>query len=195
MQIFKQSGDITKLAGENNQLLNPFIILEGLGVGENTKVADLGCGGVGYFVFAASKLVGDKGLVYAVDILKPNLESIKSRAKQDGIYNIRLIWSNLEVYGGTDIPAGSIDIALLINVLFQTRKHKEVLREAYRIIKPGGGILAIIDWKSRAMPFGPPSGNRLDKSKIEQLAVLSGFVLRDEFEAGKYHYGLKFVKL
>lgn len=193
MQILKTSYGATKLAGEKNQLLNPFTILEGLGAGDGKVIADLGCGGVGYFVFAASKLVGDHGIVYAVDILKPNLEGIKSRAKSEGIYNIRTIWANLEVLSGTKIPTNTVDIALFINTLFQTRKHREVLHEAFRIIKPGG-VLAVIDWKPVSMPIGPPAGERVGKERVREFAVLSGFTQGEEFEAGKYHYGIKFYK-
>lgn len=193
MQILKTEKGITRLAGDKNQLLNPFTILEGLGVGDSKVVADLGCGGVGYFVFAASKLVGDQGMVYAVDILKPNLEGIKSRAKSDAIYNIRTIWANLEVLNGSKIAANSVDIALFINTLFQTKKRREVLHEAFRIIKPGG-LLAVIDWKPVATPLGPPPMERVGKENIKQLAVLSGFTQGEEFEAGKYHYGIKFYK-
>ena len=193
MQILKTAGGSIKLAGEKNQLLNPFIILEGLGVGDGKIVADLGCGGVGYFVFAASKLVGDHGIVYAVDILKPNLEGIKSRAKSEGIYNIRPVWANLEILNGSKIPSNSVDAALFINILFQTKKYREVLHEAFRIIKPGG-LLAVIDWKFTPTPLGPPPNERVGKDKIKEFAVLSGFTQGEEFEAGKYHYGIKFYK-
>lgn len=194
MAILKTVDGVQHIVGSNNQLLNPFIILEGLGVSAGKTVADFGCGGVGYFVFAAAELVGDKGKVYAVDILKANLESVQKKIRQDNIYNIQTVWSNLEVFGGTKIPERSVDIGMLINVLFQTTKHKEVLKEANRLMKKGG-TLAIIDWKSHAMPFGPPSGHRLNKDTIINLATVSGFRVASQFEAGKYHYGLKFVKL
>lgn len=193
MAILKKIEGVTHLEGGGNQLLNPFTILEGLGISAGGDVADFGCGGVGYFVFAAADLVGEKGRVYAVDILKQNLESVQKRIREDNIYNIKTIWSNLEIFGGTKIPPGSLDIGLLINVLFQTDKHQDVIKEAYRLIKKGG-TLAIIDWKSHATPFGPPPGNRLDKEKIVHIATVSGFRLDNEFEAGKFHYALKFTK-
>ena len=194
MAIFKTVDGVRNVVGSKNQLLNPFIILEGLGISEGMTVADFGCGGVGYFVFAASELVGEHGKVHAIDILKTNLESVKKRLREDSIYKINTIWSNLEVYRGTNIVENSIDLGLLINILFQSEKHKEVIREVHRLIKKGG-ILAIIDWKSHAIQFGPPAGNRLDKDKIINLATMNGFRIVNEFEAGKYHYGLKFVKV
>ena len=193
MSVLKKIEGVTHLEGGGNQLLNPFTILEGLGISQGNTIADFGCGGVGYFVFAASELVGDKGRVYAVDILKQNLESVQKKVREENIYNIKTVWSNLEILGGTKIPENSVDIGLLINVLFQTDKHQDVIKEAYRLIKKCG-TLAIIDWKFHATPFGPPSGSRLDKEKIVNIATLSGFRLENEFEAGKFHYALKLVK-
>jgi ubiquinone/menaquinone biosynthesis C-methylase UbiE len=194
MAVIKTVDGVQHIVGSTNQLLNPFTILEGLDVSAGKVVADFGCGGVGYFVFAASELVGDKGKVYAVDILKTNLDAVKKKIREESIYNIQTIWSNLEIYGGTNIPENSLDVGLLINVLFQSSKHKEVFRESHRLLKKGG-MLAIIDWKSKAMPFGPPSGNRLDKEKTISNATMSGFRVDNQFEAGKYHYAIKFIKV
>ena len=192
MEIQTKNG-VSRIAGETNALLNPFTILEGIGVTGGRTVADIGCGGVGFFVFPAAKLVGDNGTLYAVDILKENLNAIRSRAKQEGANNIRLIWSNVEMIGGTDIQENSVDIALVVNTLFQTNKMKDVLKEMYRIVKPGGR-LAVIDWKSLEMPFGPPLFDKTNKEKIRHYALLAGFADGGDFEAGKYHFGLNLLK-
>jgi len=53
------------------ELLDIQDILENrLGIVYGAKVADLGCGGNGFFTFKVARLVGKTGLVYAVDVLK-----------------------------------------------------------------------------------------------------------------------------
>ena len=53
------------------ELLDIQDILENrLGIVYGAKVADLGCGGNGFFTFKVARLVGKTGLVYAVDGLK-----------------------------------------------------------------------------------------------------------------------------
>ena len=102
-------------------------------VSEKMKVADLGCGSSGHFVFPAARLVGKNGKVYAVDILKTVLESINKRTKQEGLDNIETVWSDLEIFGATKIESGSLDISLLINTLYQSNKRAEILRETARM--------------------------------------------------------------
>jgi hypothetical protein len=51
-----------------------------------------------------------------------------------------------------------------------------------------------VDWKPTAAPFGPPSKDRVDKEAIKVMANTDKLQLKEEFEAGQYHYGLIFLK-
>jgi len=177
-----------------NLLLDPIFILNKAGVAAEMKVADLGCGGAGHFVLPAAHMVGKKGIVYAVDILKEVLGAVESKAKLEGLSNIKYVWSDLEVVGGTKIMAESLDVALLINILFQAKEHKNILQEAKRLLKPGGKLL-IVDWSEIASPFGPPAERRIKKEEIKKIVQSIGFKIIEEFAAGKYHFGLLFQKI
>jgi len=173
------------------ELIDAKFILEKAGVGEKMKVADLGCGAAGYFVIPAAKLVGPQGIVYAIDIQKSALEGVRSKAKLEGITNLEFVWSNLEIVGAAKIPDGSLDVALLINTLFQSKKRGEILREALRLLKVGGTLL-VADWKKVGTPFGPPLSERVEPGEIKKIALSLGFKLIEEFEAGPYHFGFIF---
>ena len=177
-----------------NELLNAKEVLEKAGITEGMKVGDLGCGSRGYFSLQAAKIVGKPGLVYAVDILKSNLQSVENEAKILGLSNVKTVWTDLEIYGATKIPASSLDFALLINVLFQTKDHQTIIKEAARLLKKDGKIL-VVDWKRTGAPFGPRIEERVSPEKIEEYAKLAGLVKELKFEAGPYHYGLVFKKL
>ena len=71
-----------KITG-GNILLDVNLILTKAGIEEGMKIADLGCGTNGHFVFPAANLVGNKGTVYAVDILKTAIEAVSRRIKQE----------------------------------------------------------------------------------------------------------------
>jgi ubiquinone/menaquinone biosynthesis C-methylase UbiE len=171
------------------ELLNPFQVLERARLREGMSAADLGCGSIGHFVFPAARLVGRTGTVYAVDILKSALSGIESRAKIEGTANVRIVWSDVEIVGATDIPPATLDLTMLINNL----PKQTMVAEAARLTKPGGELL-VVDWKPTAAPFGPPSKDRVDQEAVKAMAAAEKLRLKEEFEAGQYHYGLIFVK-
>jgi len=171
------------------QFLKPQEVLASLNVIEGMKVADLGCGNLGYFIIPLAKLVGKEGVAYALDIQKSVLDGVKSRAKLEGITNLETVWANLEKAGSIQIPAGSLDIALLINVLFQNKDRKAIIKEAARLLKKGGKLL-IIDWKKTGIPFGPAVQLRVDFSEIKKMSAELGLNLIEEKEFGDYFWGL-----
>lgn len=173
-------------------LIDPFNALEKAGIKEEMRVADLGVGAVGHFLFPAAKLVGPKGHVYGVDILKSVLQANQSRAKLSGLDNIEMVWGNLEKIGGSRLPDASMDMALIVNVLHVVDKAT-TLREAKRVLATGG-ILLVIEWKAAGAALGPSAEKRLAKEDAVGAALEAGFRLQKEFDAGPYHYGLVFKK-
>jgi ubiquinone/menaquinone biosynthesis C-methylase UbiE len=177
-----------------NALLDPNYILKKAKLGDSMRVADLGCGTSGHFLFPAAKIVGKKGRVFAVDILKTTLENLNRRIRVDNFENIETMWSNLEIFGAAKIESNSIDVALLINTLYQSHKRAEILREAARLLKKGSYLL-VVEWRNVSLPFGPPASERVDSSQLNIMARKLGLEIEEEFNAGQYHYGVLFVKL
>lgn len=182
------------MAQSNGNELITIDIFEKAPLEAGMHVGDLGCGNLAYFAIPAAKLVGKGGVVYAVDILKSVLDAVTHLVRQEGLDGIiRPIWSNLEVVGATAIPADSLDLAMLHNMLFQSDKDDQVLRETYRLVKRGGRAI-IVDWLRTATPFGPPMEDRTDPEQIKRWALEAGFQVAEEFQAGPYHYGLLLTK-
>lgn len=177
-----------------NVLLDVNFILKKAQLSDKMKIANLGCGASGHFVFPCSAIVGKKGKVYAVDILKTILERISRQAKQENYQNIETVWSNLEIFNATKIETASLDQAYLINILYQSHRRADILRESIRMVKKDGKIL-VIEWKNIASPIGPEVEERVKQSLLEDAAKKLGLRLDEEFEAGQYHYGLIFTKL
>lgn len=168
-------------------------ILNKISLAQREKIAELGCGNFGYFVFPAARMVGPMGKLYAVDILKTTLEDIKKRAIQDNLKQIETIWSNVEIFKGTKIDSSSLDKVFLINILNQSNKKNDILREAVRLLKNNSKLL-IVEWKSIDSPMGPIPEKRIHKNTLKEIAPRMNLILEDEFEAGPYHYGLIFHK-
>src|SRR3989344_3825837 len=184
----------TIISGGNELLDAPQILRDQLGLGAAQVVGDFGCGGAGYFSLAAAKIVGDQGQVYAVDVLKTVLSSVESKARMHNLYNIKTVWSNLEMFGATDIPESSLDFGLLVNILFQSQKHSDIFREVVRFLKPGAKLM-VIDWDKSATIFAPADREKVDPERVKQLAADNGLTLEKEFKAGQYHFGIIFTKV
>ena len=161
---------------------------------EGQKTSELGCGNFGFFVWPLARLVGRRGTVYAVDILKSHLEEIKRIALKDNFPQVKTIWSNLEIFKAAQIESSSLDAALLINVLHQSEKKGEVLRESIRLLKRGGKLM-IIEWGNSDSPLGPRPEKRVKLDSLKLAATKLNLNLEEEFIAGPYHYGLILTKI
>lgn len=174
-------------------LLHPIDLLERTGIRERMHVADLGCGALGHFIFPAAQMVGPKGMVYGVDILRDILEIVARRASERGLAQVRPLWADIDVYGSIKIPASSLDVVLLVNNLFLSQSPESLAAEIARLTKKGGNVL-VVDWKTTATPVGPPVERRIAKQDARALFETPAFTLKDSFEAGPSHYGLLFQR-
>lgn len=172
-----------------NQLVDPHILFKKAHMQAGMHVADLGCGRTGHIVFPAAPLIGEQGIIYAVDILKDVLENVTKRAKMESFTNIHTIWSDVEQVGGTSIPEKSIDVVFLVNTLVQTADDRAVLDEAARIAKDKARIV-VVDWIKDNLSFSPPREHFVDFMDVRGWAQEHNFAIADEFEAGPYHAGL-----
>jgi len=168
--------------------LNPETILEQIDIRGNMKVADFGCGH-GYFSIPLAKAV-NQGKVYALDVMDKALESVASKAKLEDISNIETIRCNLEVIGGSKLKESSIDLAFLVNILFQSQKKPEILKEAKRVLKLSGRLI-IIDWIVGSS-LAPKEGWLIPREQAQSLAEAEGFSFDQELEMDHQHYGLIF---
>ncbi len=172
--------------------LNPQKVLEQFEIQAPSKVAHFGCGH-GYFTIPLAKMVGEEGQIFAVDILNEALAEVKSKAASANILNIQTIRGNLEVPGGSKITENLCEIVLLANILFQSQKKSEIIKEAMRVLKPGGRMI-VIDWQSSGATLTSDSGWRISSDEVKRLAEEQNFALDRTFDAGNYHYGLIFRK-
>lgn len=175
-----------------NMLTNSFVkpeeVLDQLDMVANASVADFGCGS-GFFSLAFARAVGEKGKVYALDILPSSLEAVASRAKALGLNNVVVKRANLEREGGSGLPDNSLDWVIMKDVLFQNKDQIRMIWEAYRVLKPGG-FLFIMEWNEMEASFGPEMSLRISRQKLIEMLEERGFCPVKDIVAGDYHYAL-----
>ncbi len=172
--------------------INPDQIAQELGATEGMRIADFGSGS-GHFVILLAKIIGPSGQATAVDILESALDSVKNKARNAGLNNIRTLRANLEIVGSSGLDDGSQDMVLLINTLFQSPKKIDMIKEAHRVLNEGGKLV-VIDWKKGAGGLGPPDDLRTDTNSMQSLVSGAGFAFEKNIEAGVSHYGFIFKK-
>ena len=175
------------------ELINPFKLLERVGIRKGWHVADLGCGSTGHFVLPAAQLVGADGAVYAVDIRRDTLDHVERLAKREQFFNIKIVWSDIDVYGATRIPAGELDLCLLVNNLFLSTNRTALIREMARLTKPGGRVV-VVEWKATNTPIGPSVDHRFTPEQSKAICQSPYLEFLDELEVGHSHYGLLYER-
>ena len=168
---------------------DPVKNLKAFGLHEDSIVADLGAG-TGYYSIAAGRLA-TRGKVYAIEIVKDFLETIKHKVKEAHLQNVEIIWGNVEKLGGTKIKDGVIDVVIASNILFQVEDKENFVLEIKRILKPKGRIL-LVDWSADSPIMG--SKHAVAKKKAFEMFERKGFILGREIDAGEHHYGMILVK-
>ena len=171
---------------------NPQKLLSQLDIKEGATVADFGCGH-GYFVLPFSKIVGPEGKVYALDVLKEALESVQSKAETEKASNVEMIRVDLEIEGGSKLDNDFCDVVLLANILFQSQKKEEILKEAKRVTKPGG-LVAVVDWLPDKPGIGPSGGWRISAQALKDMLSAQGLGFVRHLEVDQYHFGMVFKK-
>lgn len=158
----------------------------------DTVLLDLACGR-GAYSLEAAKRIGDKGLVYGVDLWEEGIRLLEKQTTEQGFSHVRPVLCNASK---VPIDAHSIDICLMATVLHdfvEDGNADAVLKEVARLLKPNG-ILAIVEFKQINGPPGPPMHIRMSPSDVEQRVSPFGFKRQTEdvLDVGPYNYLMKF---
>ncbi|MBI1787714.1 MAG: class I SAM-dependent methyltransferase [Acidobacteria bacterium] len=113
--------------------------LDAIGVNKGSVAADVGAG-VGYFTWRLAQRVGPMGRVYANDIEPRMIERLKKNIAARGLRNVE------SVLGAEDdprLPAGAIDLILLVDVYHEFSKPQQMLRKMRESLAAGGRLVLL----------------------------------------------------
>lgn len=165
----------------------PDYIMDALGIGEGSTVADVGAGG-GWFTTRLARRVGPNGLVYAQDVQSQMLESIARRVQRENLRNVRTV---LGTALDPRLPVGTLDAALMVDAYHEFEHPLQVLRALARALKPAGR-LGIVDYKLDVSGPGPPPDDRVSQAAVINAAEAAGLRLLTQDTSLPYHYLLIF---
>ena len=151
-------------------------------------IVEFGCG-YGTFTIPAARIVS--GTVHAIDIEPEMIEATRARAAAQGVTNIRFCLRDF-VADGAGLPDRSVEYAMLFNILHAERPAR-LLREAHRLLAPGGK-LGIIHWRyDPSTPRGPSMAIRPRPEQCQAWAQEAGFHISPSgiIDLPPYHYGME----
>jgi len=118
-------------------------VLASLGCGNPTALArlnpgetvlDLGSGG-GIDVLLSAKRVGPTGKAYGLDMTDEMLALARENQRKAGLDNVEFLKGEIE---NVPLPDNSVDVIISNCVINLSADKGQVLREAFRVLKPGG---------------------------------------------------------
>jgi arsenite methyltransferase len=118
-------------------------VLASLGCGNPTALAqlnpgetvlDLGSGG-GIDVLLSARRVGATGKAYGLDMTDEMLALARENQRKAGVANVEFLKGEIE---NIPLPDNSIDVVISNCVINLSGDKDKVLREAFRVLKPGG---------------------------------------------------------
>src|SRR5579864_99155 len=98
------------------------------------RVLDLGSGG-GIDVLLSARRVGPTGFAYGLDMTDAMLELAERNRSEAGVENVRFLKGVIE---DIPLPPDSVDVVISNCVINLSADKGQVLREAYRVLSPGG---------------------------------------------------------
>jgi len=149
--------------------------------------------GYGTFTLPASKHL--TGTIFALDIEADLIEQLRRKSEEMDIRNIHAEVCDF-VTDGTGLESETQSHAMIYNLL-HLENPTSLLKEAYRVLRPGGK-LSVIHWRSDiATPRGPSLDIRPTSQRCKEWIKQSGFHHIQDVSLLKccqFHFGIVAIR-
>jgi len=152
-------------------------LLKALQIEPRQTVCDLGCGN-GFYTLQLAKLVGPKGIVWAVDIQPEMLELLGERADSRGVTNLK------PTLGGPttpNLPVGKIDLLLLVDVYHEFSHPEQMLAQIHASLKAEGRV-ALVEYRMEDAEVPIKRLHKMSQRQVMKEYAANGFKLVGQYD-------------
>ena len=141
------------------------LLLAALALKPGMVVADIGAG-TGYLSRRMAPAVMPGGKVWAVDVQPEMISLLQAGVKRSGLTQIE---ARLSAVDDVNLPASSVDLAVMVDVYHELAFPYEVLASVMKSLKPGGRI-AFVEYKAKdpRVPIKPL--HKMSEAQIKREA-------------------------
>ncbi len=160
--------DMQKWDGEDG-----VVFLRKIGLRPGQTVLDFGCR-LGHYSIPAAKLVGEAGVVYAVDKEQDFLDVVQKNAKEKNLHNIKIVNTAGAIH--LDLKDDAVDVVLMYDVLhyFDGDKRNVLYGQMERVLR-NNGLLSIYP-KHTAEDVPADAFEKISVDEVKREVERSGFV-------------------
>jgi SAM-dependent methyltransferase len=117
----------------------PDLLMPALKLKPGDVVADIGAG-TGFYTRRLAKAVGERGVVYAVEIQQEMLDILTNKLAAENICNVQPV---LGTVTDPKLPRAALDLILLVDVYHEFDHPYEMVAALCRALKPGGRMVFV----------------------------------------------------
>lgn len=152
---------------------------------EGEIVMDLGSG-AGFDAFLAANKVGEAGKVIGVDMTPEMIEKAKANAAKGDFRNVEFRLGEIESLPASDNEVDAVISNCVINL---SPDKKQVFREAFRVLKPGGRLMISDIVLLKNLP------EQVRQSIEAYVGCIAGAVLKHDYMATISEAGFEGIKV
>jgi ubiquinone/menaquinone biosynthesis C-methylase UbiE len=155
---------------ERDREEDPDLAIRLLRIQKGATVADVGAGS-GNITIRLAKQVGPMGKVYANDIQPGMLDILQKNVAKARLTNVTPVLGTID---DPRLPAGSIDLAIMVDVYHEFSEPQKMLQRLRDAIKPGGRLV-LLEYRAEDPEVPILREHKMSKAQVKQEVEHEGF--------------------
>jgi ubiquinone/menaquinone biosynthesis C-methylase UbiE len=164
--------------------------LDAMDIREGMVVADVGAG-TGYMTLRIARRVGPTGKVYGNDVQPEMIRRLRENAAKAKLDNIETV---LGAEADPKLPAGKMDIVLMVDVYHELSRPQEMLRRIRAALKPDGRLV-LLEYRKEDPKVPIKLEHKMSVDEVKTEVEAEGYKLDKTVETLPRQHILFFRKL